>query len=73
MSSPSERADALQAMTLVENLAMISTLGLFGAIFTVFSNIGKAYLTFFCNAVGTPLLIYFTTSTSTDSYKRRLL
>jgi hypothetical protein len=51
MCLPSERAEALQAMTLVENVAMLSTLGLFGFIFSSFSIIGKAYLTFYCNAV----------------------
>lgn len=51
MCSPSQRSDALQAMTLVENVAMLSTLGVFGYIFSVFSDIGKAYLTFYCNAV----------------------
>ncbi|KAF5491607.1 hypothetical protein CGCS363_v011270 [Colletotrichum siamense] len=50
MCAPSERADALQAMTLVENIAMLSTLGLFGFIFSSFAGIEKAYLTFFCNA-----------------------
>lgn len=51
MCSPSQRSDALQAMTLVENVAMLSTLGVFGYIFSAFSDIGKAYLTFYCNAV----------------------
>lgn len=51
MCAPSERTDALQAMTLVENIAMLSTLGLFGFIFSSFSGIEKADLTFFCNAV----------------------
>ncbi|KAL4792219.1 hypothetical protein BDV19DRAFT_392393 [Aspergillus venezuelensis] len=50
MCRPSERADALQAMTLVENVAMLSTLGLFGLIFSAFADVGKAYLTFYCNA-----------------------
>ncbi|KAL4877789.1 hypothetical protein BJY04DRAFT_221755 [Aspergillus karnatakaensis] len=50
MCEPSERADALQAMTLVENIAMLSTLGLFGLIFSTFADMGKAYLTFYCNA-----------------------
>ncbi|KAK1854107.1 major facilitator superfamily transporter [Colletotrichum chrysophilum] len=50
MCAPSERTDALQAMTLVENVAMLSTLGLFGFIFSSFAGIEKAYLTFFCNA-----------------------
>lgn len=51
MCPSSRRADALQAMTLVENVAMLSTLGVFGFVFAAFSDIGKAYLTFFCNAV----------------------
>jgi hypothetical protein len=51
MCSSAERADALQAMTLVENVAMLLTLGLFGFVFSAFSAIGKAYLTFYCNAV----------------------
>lgn len=38
-------------MTLVENMAMLSTLGLFGFIFSAFSDHGKAYMTFYCNAV----------------------
>ncbi|KAH8898437.1 MFS general substrate transporter [Thozetella sp. PMI_491] len=50
MCAPAERADALQAMTLVESFAMMSTLGLFGYIFSAFSDIGKSYLTFYCNA-----------------------
>ncbi|CAH0044844.1 unnamed protein product [Clonostachys solani] len=50
MCLPSERAEALQAMTLVENVAMLSTLGLFGFIFSSFSMVGKTYLTFYCNA-----------------------
>ncbi|CAH0034604.1 unnamed protein product [Clonostachys rhizophaga] len=49
MCLPSERAEALQAMTLDENVAMLSTLGLFGFIFSSFSAIGRAYLTFYCN------------------------
>ncbi|KAL4900086.1 hypothetical protein BDW74DRAFT_183042 [Aspergillus multicolor] len=50
MCRPTERADALQAMTLVENVAMLSTLGLFGLIFSAFADVGRAYLTFYCNA-----------------------
>lgn len=51
MCPASERADALQAMTLVENIAMLSTLGIFGFIFSSFADVGKSYLTFYCNAV----------------------
>ncbi|KAI0475094.1 MFS general substrate transporter [Xylariaceae sp. FL0804] len=50
MCSPSQRTDALQAMSLVENVAMLSTLGLFGFIFSLFSDMGKSYYTFGCNA-----------------------
>lgn len=51
MSPSSKRADALQAMTLVENVAMLSTLGVFGFVFSAFSDVGEAHLTFYCNAV----------------------
>ncbi|KAF3062069.1 hypothetical protein GL218_03974 [Daldinia childiae] len=50
MCPASQRADALQALTLIENIAMLSTLGLFGFVFAAFAEFGKAYLTFFCNA-----------------------
>jgi hypothetical protein len=45
------RTDALNAITLVENIAQLVTVGLFGFIFSAFAEAGKAYLTFFCNAV----------------------
>lgn len=51
MCPESQRADALNAVTLVENTARLSTQGLFGLVFAGFAGIGKAYLTFFCNAV----------------------
>ncbi|KAI1418782.1 major facilitator superfamily transporter [Xylaria sp. FL1777] len=48
---PADRkADALQAMTLVEYSASLMTMGLFGFIYSSFAHIGKAYLTFYCNA-----------------------
>ncbi|KAJ2970752.1 hypothetical protein NUW58_g9600 [Xylaria curta] len=48
---PSNRkADALQAMTLVEYSATLSTMGLFGFIFSSFTDVGKSHLTFYCNA-----------------------
>ncbi|KAI1147693.1 major facilitator superfamily transporter [Nemania diffusa] len=48
---PSNRkADALQAMTLVEYSATLTTMGVFGFIFSSFADIGKSYLTFYCNA-----------------------
>lgn len=46
------RPDALQAMTLVEYMATFSTLGIFGAIFSALADVGKSYMTFYCNAVG---------------------
>ncbi|KAI1811956.1 major facilitator superfamily transporter [Poronia punctata] len=60
---PSNRkADALQAMTLVEYSATLTTLGMFGFIFSSFADIGKSYLTFYCNAavaiVGVGLLLF---------------
>ncbi|ATY59548.1 Major facilitator superfamily transporter [Cordyceps militaris] len=50
MCSDAQRADALNAVTLVENIARLSTQGLFGFVFAVLANVGKAYATFFCNA-----------------------
>ncbi|KAK1834466.1 major facilitator superfamily domain-containing protein [Podospora conica] len=45
-----QRADALNALTLVENIARLSTQGLFGFVFAALATVGKSYLTFFCNA-----------------------
>ncbi|KAJ3494788.1 hypothetical protein NLG97_g3842 [Lecanicillium saksenae] len=50
MCPDSQRADALNAVTLVENIARLSTQGLFGFVFAALANVGKAYATFFCNA-----------------------
>ncbi|TWU74237.1 hypothetical protein ED733_004081 [Metarhizium rileyi] len=50
MCTDSQRADALNAVTLVENVARLATQGLFGFVFAAFAGIGHAYLTFFCNA-----------------------
>ncbi|KAF4984886.1 hypothetical protein FZEAL_39 [Fusarium zealandicum] len=50
MCPDSQRADALNAVTLVENVARLATQGLFGFIFASLANVGKAYATFFCNA-----------------------
>lgn len=51
MCPESHRADALNAVTLVENIARLSTQGLFGFVFSSLAGVGKAYATFFCNAV----------------------
>ncbi|KAK4131603.1 MFS general substrate transporter, partial [Trichocladium antarcticum] len=45
----SARADALNALTLVENIARLATQGLFGFVFAALANIGKLHLTFFAN------------------------
>lgn len=50
MCSPSQRADALSAISLVELCARLVTQGLFGAIFAAFATIGRPELTFVCNA-----------------------
>ena len=51
MCSASRRADALNALTLVENVARLATQGLFGFVFAALAQIGKPHLTFFANAV----------------------
>ena len=62
MCSESQRPDALNAVTLVENVARLATQGLFGFIFAALANEGKAYATFFCNAavavVGMGVLLF---------------
>ncbi|KAK4678850.1 hypothetical protein QC764_310670 [Podospora pseudoanserina] len=50
MCSPSQRADALNALGLVENIARLSTQGLFGFVFAALAEVGKPHLTFFVNA-----------------------
>ncbi len=51
MCPTSQRVDALNAITLVENIARLTTLGLFGFIFSALAEVGKAYITFYCNGV----------------------
>ncbi|KAF2656076.1 MFS general substrate transporter [Lophiostoma macrostomum CBS 122681] len=50
MLPKSERLDALSGMTLVENLARLSTTALFGLVFAALAEVGKSYLVFTCNA-----------------------
>ncbi|POR36615.1 hypothetical protein TPAR_03194 [Tolypocladium paradoxum] len=50
MCTESQRADALNAVTLVENIARLATLGLFGFVFASLAEVGQAYATFFCSA-----------------------
>ena len=61
MCTEAQRADALNAVTLVENIARLATQGLFGFVFASLAEVGKAYVTFFCNAVSrdnTPFLLF---------------
>lgn len=50
MCSHGDRTDALNAVTLVENIARLATQGLFGFIFSALAEEGKAYMTFHVNA-----------------------
>lgn len=59
MCSDSQRADALNAVTLVENIARLATQGLFGFVFASLAGVGKAYATFFCNAVSFKCVVYY--------------
>lgn len=51
MCASSKRADALNALTLVENVARLATQGVFGFVFAALAEIGRPHLTFFANAV----------------------
>jgi hypothetical protein len=50
MCSDSQRSDALNAVTLIENIARLVTQGCFGFVFASLADVGKAYITFYCNA-----------------------
>ena len=45
-----ERTDALAGVSLVENIARLSTTSIFGVIFAAFASIGRTELVFTCNA-----------------------
>ncbi|PSN62350.1 MFS general substrate transporter [Corynespora cassiicola Philippines] len=45
-----DRVDALSGITLVENMARLSTTAVFGSVFAALAEIGKAHLVFVCNA-----------------------
>ncbi|MCJ1310484.1 hypothetical protein MMC25_004148 [Agyrium rufum] len=49
-ATSAERTDALAGISLVENIARLSTTFTFGLIFAVFASIGRVELTFTCNA-----------------------
>jgi MFS family permease len=50
MLPDSDRVDALSGITLVENIARLSTVGVFGLAFAALAEVGKSHLTFVCNA-----------------------
>ncbi|CAO2648697.1 Nn.00g079640.m01.CDS01 [Neocucurbitaria sp. VM-36] len=50
MLPSSERVDALSGITLVENIARLSTTAVFGLAFAALAEVGKSHLTFLCNA-----------------------
>ena len=58
MCTDSQRADALNAVTLVENVARLATQGFFGFVFAAFAELDIAYATFFVNAVSCNFYAY---------------
>ncbi|KAF2818507.1 MFS general substrate transporter [Ophiobolus disseminans] len=50
MLPSSDRTDALSGITLVENIARLSTTAVFGLVFSALANVGKSHLVFICNA-----------------------
>ncbi|KAF2446046.1 MFS general substrate transporter [Karstenula rhodostoma CBS 690.94] len=45
-----DRVDALSGITLVENVARLSTISVFGFVFAALAEVGKTHLVFLCNA-----------------------
>ncbi|KAF4119981.1 Major Facilitator Superfamily [Geosmithia morbida] len=62
MCPESQRADALNAVTLIENVARLATQGFFGFVFASLAEAGKAYVTFYINAavavIATGILLF---------------
>jgi MFS family permease len=50
MLPSSDRVDALSGITLVENIARLSTTAVFGLTFSALADVGKSHLVFVCNA-----------------------
>jgi hypothetical protein len=50
MLPESQRVDALSGITLVENIARLSTTAVFGLVFAALAEVGKIPLVFVCNA-----------------------
>jgi hypothetical protein len=69
MCPSSQRPDALNALTLVENIARLTTQGFFGFVFAALAGIGKTYLTFFINAVRPNSKLHWDFA-GTDVYQR---
>ncbi|CAK7227156.1 hypothetical protein SCUCBS95973_006447 [Sporothrix curviconia] len=70
MCPSSQRTDALNAITLVENVARLATLGVFGYVFSALADIGQSQLTFYCNgavAVVAMLVLMFSHFPPRDS------
>lgn len=57
MLPSSDRTDALSGITLVENIARLSTTAVFGLVFSALANVGQGHLVFICNA-GVALLAF---------------
>lgn len=60
MCGESRRADALHAITFVEQVSKLAAQAFFGFVFASLAEERKAYATFFCNAVSThwlPLML----------------
>jgi MFS family permease len=50
MLPSSDRVDALSGITLIENIARLSTTAVFGLVFSALAEIGQSHLVFVCNA-----------------------
>jgi MFS family permease len=50
MLPSSDRVDALSGITLIENIARLTTVGVFGLVFSALAEVGKSHLVFICNA-----------------------
>lgn len=52
---PSERADALQIMAMIEYLATLATVAVSGLIYSFFVDLKKGHVIFFCSSVSSIL------------------
>jgi MFS family permease len=50
MLPSSDRVDALSGITLIENIARLTTVGVFGLVFSALAEVGMSHLVFICNA-----------------------